>query len=127
MVYTNAIEGGNKVLANTALISFFGKPRIHRSRVTVTAQKKDTHITVESGLSWLPGEQIGLAPSAFNNQETDFAIIQSYDNLTGIIVLDRQLDYYHWGALQSTGPQYNGVDMRTEVVLLSRNIKIMGT
>ena len=104
MVYTNAIEGGNKVLANTALVSFFGRPRIHRSRLLITAQSKDTQITVESGLSWITGEQIGLAPSTFNHEETDYAIIQSYDNLTGIMVLDRKLNHYHWGALSSTGP-----------------------
>ena len=35
-VFTNDIEGGNKGIANTALISIWGKPRIHRSRLLKT-------------------------------------------------------------------------------------------
>lgn len=69
---------------------------------------------------------IGLAPTTMNWFETDYAIITSYDNATGLVVLDRQLTYYHWGQAQSTGVDYSGLDMRGEVVLLSRNIKIVG-
>lgn len=36
------------------------------------------------------------------------------------------LEFYHWGAPDSTGNNYNGVDMRAEVILLSRNIVIAG-
>ena len=36
------------------------------------------------------------------------------------------LKYYHWGDGDSTADEYNGVDMRGEVILLSRNIKIKG-
>ena len=58
--------------------------------------------------------------------ESDFAIIESYDPLSGIIQLDRTLDYYHYGTAESTASKYSGVDIRGEVVLLSRNIKIVG-
>lgn len=33
---------------------------------------------------------------------------------------------YHWGAEKSTAEKYNGVDIRGEVVSLTRNIKVMG-
>jgi hypothetical protein len=56
--------------------------------------------------------------------QTDFAVITSYDNTTGIVTVDRNLSSYHWGSSDSTGPQYSGVDMRGEVMLLSRNIRI---
>jgi hypothetical protein len=36
------------------------------------------------------------------------------------------LKFYHFGAAESTATKYNGVDMRGEVVSLSRNIKIIG-
>ena len=36
------------------------------------------------------------------------------------------MKYYHWGAEQSTASTYNGVDIRGEVLILSRNIKISG-
>ena len=58
--------------------------------------------------------------------EIDYAVIKTYDNTTGWTYLDRLLDHYHWGAPQSTGSYYQGIDMRGEVVLLTRNIKIVG-
>ena len=61
-----------------------------------------------------------------NWNEVDYAIIKSYDNVTGVATLDRPLSNFHFGKLESTGPQYSGVDMRGEVVMLSRNIKIIG-
>jgi len=29
---------------------------------------------------------------------SDDVFVTAYDNLTGIATLDRELDYYHWGA-----------------------------
>jgi hypothetical protein len=34
--------------------------------------------------------------------------------------------HYHWGAAVSTAANFNGVDMRGEVYLLTRNVKISG-
>ena len=36
IVYTDAIEAGNKILANTALMSMWGAPRIHQTRLLKT-------------------------------------------------------------------------------------------
>ena len=55
---------------------------------------------------------------------SDYRKIVSYNAQGGIIKLDEPLDFYHWGQYQSTAKDYNGVDMRTEVVLLSSNIKV---
>lgn len=52
--------------------------------------------------------------------------IESYDPTTGIITFTEQLKYYHWGNKVSTSRDYSGVDMRCEVILLSRNIRIVG-
>jgi hypothetical protein len=41
--------------------------------------------------------------------------------------LKEAFDYYHYGASSSTGGDYNGVDMRGEVILLTRNIVVEGT
>jgi hypothetical protein len=58
--------------------------------------------------------------------ERDWVKIKSYDNATGIITLQTPLNNYHWGAPVSTASQYSGIDMRGEVSLLTRNIKIKG-
>lgn len=41
-------------------------------------------------------------------------------------MLTKALTYYHFGAAATTGTNYQGLDMRGEVVLLTRNIKIVG-
>lgn len=43
-----------------------------------------------------------------------------------MITLDSALSFYHYGKDVSTGTAYNGVDMRTEVFLLTRNVKVYG-
>ena len=63
IVYTNAIEGGNKILANTNKISMFGKKRNQFSRLIKTALQNDTSISVGQGLDWTINDKIGIAPT----------------------------------------------------------------
>lgn len=126
IVYDNAIEAGNKVLANTGLISMIGTERSYRSRLLRTANPRDTQIVVEPDLDWTENDFLALASTTVNWDELDYAKVLSYDKVTGVAILDRKLSYYHWGAPVSTGAQYSGVDMRGEVMLMSRNIKIQG-
>lgn len=58
--------------------------------------------------------------------DTDYAKITSYDSATGVVVLDRPLTAYHYGAAASTAANYNGVDMRGEVYMFTRNVLISG-
>ena len=58
------------------------------------------------------------------HDHSEYRKIVSYS--FGLITLDENLDHYHWGDGQSTGEDYNGVDMRGEVILLTRNIKVVG-
>ena len=52
--------------------------------------------------------------------------MSAYDFETGIVTLETEVKYYHWGAEESTASTYKGVDIRGEVLILSRNIKISG-
>jgi hypothetical protein len=81
-------------------------------------------IYVEAGLDWTAGDRIGLAPTAMVHNDSDYAIITNYDSATGQVDLDRTLTAYHYGAAASTASLYNGIDVRGEVFLLSRNIRI---
>jgi hypothetical protein len=60
------------------------------------------------------------------HKQYDFAIIDTYDPLTGIIKLEKAMNYYHYGAINSTASDFSGIDMRGKVLLLSRNILIDG-
>lgn len=127
IVYDNAIEAGNKILANTGILSFWGVPRpFTRTRLLKTGNPKDLTIQVEAGLSWKENDTVALPSTNIRWSEIDFAVIKSYDNATGVITLDRPLSNYHWGSSESTAAQYSGIDMRGEVMLLTRNIKVKG-
>lgn len=126
IVYTNAIEAGNKILANTGLLKFYGAPRKTRTRLLETVNKGARSIKVSPGLSWKVNETIAAVSTSMKWFENDYAVITAYDNVTGVVTLDRPLNYYHYGRATSTGIEYSGVDMRGEVMLLSRNIRIVG-
>jgi hypothetical protein len=53
--------------------------------------------------------------------------IEEYNGETGYLKLTEPLPNYHYGASQSTAGDYNGVDIRGEVLLLDRKIKLIGT
>jgi hypothetical protein len=42
IVFVDTVEGGNKVIANTGLISMWGIPRSYRSRLLKTVNPNDT-------------------------------------------------------------------------------------
>lgn len=96
------------------------------TRLASTANIGDQSISVGSGLDWVAGDKIGIAANTANYLDSDYGIIVSYNSATGVAVLDRKLLAYHWGASTSTASSYNGVDMRAEVVLLTRNVIIEG-
>jgi hypothetical protein len=96
------------------------------SRLTQVANKGDTGFFVESGLDWVAGDRLGLLPTSYQWDSWDEIFVVSYDIETGEVVADRALDFYHFGRETSTGDLYSGLDMRGEVVLLTRNVKIIG-
>lgn len=119
-------EGGNKLLVNFGLFRAYGKRRIRMGRLTQTANPGETRLYLSPGLEWEAGDKIGIAPSDMRYIQRDYAEIVSYSNFTGETVISKQLSYYHYGRKASTESSYNGVDMRAEVYLLSRNIVIQG-
>jgi len=81
---------------------------------------------VEKNLQWNKGDKLGFPPTNMRHKQYDFAIIDTYDPLTGIIKLEKAMIYYHYGAINSTASDFSGIDMRGKVLLLSRNVLIDG-
>jgi hypothetical protein len=106
----------------------YGIPRkSHHSRLTKEAKKGDNSIFVEPGLDWVPGDRIAVMPTSYNQHAQDDLIwVTTYNNVTGEVVLNSTIQFYHFGRATSTGDLYQGLDIRGEVVLLSRNVKIVG-
>lgn len=127
IVYDNAVEAGNKLIANTGKFRAYGKPRAHKmSRLTKEALKGAKSIFVEPGLDWVYGDRIAMMPTSYDMLAVDEFTINTYDNVTGEITFNTTLSYYHWGQATTTADLYHGVDTRGEVLLLTRNVKIRG-
>lgn len=126
LTFSLGIEAGNKVLTVVGLAHLYGEKRDRMSRLHETVLKGANNAFVEAGLDWRAGDQVALMPTATQATHFDYMTIDSYDANTGEIIFTDEIYFYHWGKATSTAGDYNGVDMRGEVVLLTRNVKIVG-
>ena len=102
-------------------------PAYPKSRVTKTAFKNDKKITVEPNMDWKAGDMIGIAASNMRTMDYDECTIVSYDTGSGEIECTTKLEGYHYGASSATVDGDYEVDMRSEVWLMNRNIKIQAS
>jgi hypothetical protein len=78
-------------------------------------------------LDWKQGDKLYFAPTAMQATHSDYLTIKSYTKSTGDLELDGLFQFYHWGKDQApTESEHNGVDMRGEVLLLTRNVQVEG-
>jgi len=103
----------------------FGKRRSKTMfRLRRPALKGSNELLTETGLDLVPGDRIALMPTSYTPDAIDDTFVETYDNTTGVIKTNTTLNYYHWGTEESTAEGFDGVDMRGEVMLLTRNVKI---
>jgi hypothetical protein len=123
---SGSVITGNKVIYNTGTVSLHGKTRSRHSRLRASVYKDQSTAFVEPGLDWMPDDEIYFAPTNHQWTHSEYKKIVSYESGSGMITLDSPFMFYHYGEDTSTASNYNGVDTRGEVRLLSRNIKIVG-
>lgn len=75
-------------------------------------------------LDWKAGDYIGLPATNINPLNSETVILEDYNAESGIAQLQTSLTGYHFGTAKSTANSYSGVDMRGEVLLLSRDVNI---
>lgn len=120
-------------------------PKLRQARLMSTAQKGDSTVVVKDDLHWETGDLVGFAPTATQSSHFETGWIKSYDTSANdgkgqlTVATDSSagtapLNFYHFGAENEFWSGYTDYDwpdpetkkdMRGEVVLLSRNIKIM--
>jgi len=119
------IEAGDRALVNTGLIEFYGKTIANTmTRLTAIANVGATSIAIDSALTagWKVGDQIGLAGSSYSINEQEIVTILSISGST--INFSPALQFKHYGSSDDAKYLIEGIDMRTEVLLLTRNIRI---
>ena len=127
LAFDAAIEAGNKMIANIGLVKMFGQPRSTiMTRLTANVNKGDTKVFVEPSLDLVAGDRLALTASSYQWDSSEDFFVESYDSVTGEVQIDRAILYHHYGAAESTAEKYNSADIRTEVLLLTRSIRIVG-
>ena len=128
-VYFNdkMFEGGNKVIANTGMLKMYGKVVATKwSRLAATAPAGQSWILLaDDPTGWEVGDELGIAPSGRDYTQRDFAVIS---NIIGKnITLTDSLSYKHYGSANQADADSGTIDVRAEVLHLTRNIKVQGT
>lgn len=127
-VFDNAIEAGNKCLSVVGIAHLYGQgPVVGMTRLLAPVAEGDTTITLDAtdSTDWNVGDEVYLGPTSYNHESGEYFVISAVDS--GTITLESAAEHYHYGTSESTAAKYNDVvDIRGEVVNLSRNVKIYG-
>lgn len=124
---------GGKVLANMhGILGLYGKAKVPAwTRLVQTADVGESSIVVSGKVNWEVGDRLVVASSSYNAEDVDEA------DITGIsvttegntrIALSNPLRYTHLGLIlpvEGADPRHV-MDMRAEVAVLTRNVKVTG-
>jgi hypothetical protein len=75
---------------------------------------------------WAINDTIGIAATNMRTMDYDECKIKEIEQGTGKITCWKDLKGYHYGAFESTYDDYE-VDMRAEVFLLDRNVRVFAS
>ncbi|MGF1453889.1 MAG: Ig-like domain-containing protein [Alphaproteobacteria bacterium] len=98
------------------------------AQLTQTAERGDEVIELDKPTGWQVGDRIVVASTDFDhNQAEEFTIVAVEDG-GRIVTLDRPATFMHYGEADTydNGERSWTLDMRAEVGLLSRDVKIQG-
>lgn len=103
--------------------SMYGRPRMPTwTTIATTINPGDNNFTTSMDVDWQVGETIVVASTSFFHYEAEQRTIKAISNRT--IIVDTPFKNKHVSVIESYGN--DRLEMRAEVGLLSRNIKMMG-
>ncbi len=144
-----SIENNNGFLmaAGGGGLEFYGKRKLSFTRLAESALVSASSISVKNiiernydgttsfnsdgRLDWEVGDHIVIASSSADYRHEEVRTIETIRNLgdgTSEISFNLPLNHFHYGEIETygTGSNQRSIDMRAEVALLSRNVKIQG-
>ena len=92
-----------------------------------TADVGANKITLWEKVDWQIGELIGVASTDYSGRHSEKRTITAIDNTDPnkpVITMDKPFEYKHFAMTQTYGT--GEIDMRAEVGLLSRNVRVRG-
>jgi len=117
---------GNKVLAvHNGVLDMHGVPRsVTWTSLVQTIVPGATTLKVQVATDWKVGESIVIAATSFEHTEAEQRTITAITGGTDITV-DVPFQFKHYAATETYGTKT--IEIRAEVGLLSRNVKITGS
>lgn len=120
---------GNKVLGvRHGQLDMIGVERTPTwTALSETAEAGATTITLKEAVDWVVGENIAIASGDYEGRHAEERTITAIDDTdpdAPILTLDKALVYQHFAELQIFGDEE--IDTRSEVGLLSRNVRFRG-
>ena len=118
------------VVMNNAVIEMHGEKKMSWTKLAANIKSGDTKIVLKDfAKNWHPGDSIAILSSRLNMEEAEIKTIKSISNSNKELTLNTSIKYPHIGNLHSyTSPSNKtwNVDIRAEVGMLSKSIKIQG-
>ena len=115
---------GAKAIGVFGKLSLHGEERLRTwTTLAETANSGDTQITLTESVDWRVGEEIVIASTSFEAEQTESFTIEAVSG--NVITLSSALAHTHLGGTHDTDSC--SVTIGAEVGLLSRNIRILGT
>ncbi|CAK8682976.1 unnamed protein product [Clavelina lepadiformis] len=119
------INLGSKAIGCFGGCDFHGKKRSPSwTRLAQTVTAGTGYIIVQDVVDWVAGEEIVITTTGYDSRETEKHVIAAVATDGVTITLENPLAHRHMGETYTAGQ--HSYDMRAEVGLLSRNIKIIG-
>ncbi len=131
----NIMGMGDKFLiaTNEAQIELHGSEKKSWTQLSITAEQGANTMSFKEPVDWEIGDEIIIASSEQDQNQAEQKTIVAISSNGQTITLDSPLNYRHFAEIQNYTNGKSGsalrqwtVDYRTEVGLLSRNIKIQG-
>ena len=151
---TFTIEGGGTISDNDAFLmvtsggrlQFFGEEKLTYSKLSATAESGASQIVVadvidrdfdgqlnpaiDGVVNWKVGDQIVIASSNYDYSHEEVRTITAISKAGGqvFISLDAPLSHRHYGEIEtySNGARDWDIDLRAEVAVLNRSIRLQG-
>lgn len=120
---SGTVEAGNKIIANTGLVAFYGQEKQRMSRLQQPVYHGFTETLVEAGMTWEAGDNVYFAPTNLQAYHHEYRVIAEYLPASGKLTVTEPFEFYHHGGDSSIGKY--GVDMRGEVINLTRNVRVV--
>ncbi|CAK8682966.1 unnamed protein product [Clavelina lepadiformis] len=119
------INLGSKAIGCFGGCDFHGKKRTPSwTRLAQTVTAGTNQIIVQDVVDWVAGEEIVITTTGYDSQETEKHVIAAVADDRRTITLRDTLTHRHMGETYTVGQ--HSYDMRAEVGLLTRSIKIIG-